>query len=74
MILYSYNCLECDVEFEAFRSMENRSEAACPYCGEFAPFVQSPVRFKLEGITGHFPTAYDKWTKVHEKEAKREPR
>lgn len=73
MMLYSYNCLECG-EFEAFSTLANRHEdKPCPYCGEFGIFVQSPVRFTLEGITGHFPTAYDRFTQVHEKEAKREP-
>jgi len=31
------------------------------------------VRSKLEGITGDFPTAYDRWAKVHE-EANRQAR
>lgn len=41
-------------------------EILCPVCSEAAQRVISPVRSKLEGITGAFPTAHDHWARVHE--------
>jgi len=46
----------------------------CGVCGEVASRIISPVRCKLEGFTGDFPSAYRKWeenlaeaTRVEEK-------
>jgi hypothetical protein len=33
----------------------------CPECSQDAERIISPPVFKLEGITGQFPTAYDAW-------------
>lgn len=33
----------------------------CPHCHNEASRIISSPRFKLEGITGAFPTAYDAW-------------
>lgn len=72
MFLYDYHCKSCGENFESFSSMQSRDEPkSCPSCMEPSDRVQSKVRFKLEGITGHFPTAYDRWANIHEKEAKR---
>lgn len=48
-------------------------EILCRTCDEPAQRIISAVRSKLEGITGDFPTAYDKWARVHE-EANRQAR
>jgi hypothetical protein len=34
---------------------------ACPICSQDAKRIISTPMFKLEGITGQFPTAYDAW-------------
>lgn len=33
----------------------------CPHCHNEASRIISSPRFKLEGFTGAFPTAYDAW-------------
>lgn len=42
-------------------------------CGSPARKIISPVRFKLDGTSGDFPTAADKWARMHE-DATREAR
>jgi hypothetical protein len=41
-------------------------EILCPICSEAAQRVISPVRCSLDGISGAFPTASDKWARMHE--------
>jgi PHP family Zn ribbon phosphoesterase len=36
----------------------------CNTCGALAYKGVSAPRFKLEGFTGNFPTAYDRWEQV----------
>lgn len=36
-------------------------------CGEESKRIITPITFTLEGYSGHFPTAADKWTREHEK-------
>lgn len=38
----------------------------CEVCGDQAHRVVSTPNFKLDGITGAFPTAADKWARIHE--------
>lgn len=38
----------------------------CPDCEELAFRAISAPRIKLEGISGSFPSAYDKWANQHE--------
>jgi hypothetical protein len=42
----------------------------CPHCDLLAHRKLAAPRSKLEGITGAFPTAYDRWATVHEQAAK----
>ena len=72
MILYRYNCIEHG-EFEGFNTVEKREFKPCPKCGKDTQYMVAAPRVKLEGITGDFPTAADKWAKLHETEAKRQP-
>ena len=69
--LFEYRCKSGHVS-EALTYYETQ-EIHCRSCGEPAQRIISPVRSKLEGITGAFPTAYDRWAKVHE-EANRQAR
>lgn len=38
----------------------------CKVCGAGAYRMVSTPNFKLDGITGAFPTASDKWARIHE--------
>ena len=38
----------------------------CPHCRNDATRLISTPRIRLEGITGSFPDAADRWTKKHE--------
>ena len=42
----------------------------CPHCRNDATRLISTPRIKLEGITGDFPDAADKWTRNHEEATK----
>lgn len=65
-MLNDYYCQECDFTFEEF----GENTCSCPKCSSSVKKIISPIRFKLEGVSGDFPTAYDKWTKDHERSAK----
>lgn len=54
---------------EVFGNLEDTFR--CGECGEDAKRVITPIRFKLDGTSGHFPTAADKWAKRHIQGAKR---
>jgi len=38
----------------------------CPHCRNEASRIISSPRISLEGITGAFPSAFDKWARKHE--------
>ena len=40
-------------------------QLVCPICGDVAHRVISKPRFKLDGVSGAFPTAADKWARDH---------
>ena len=40
---------------------------ACPECELTAKRIISGTSFRLEGVSGDYPTAADKWTKLHER-------
>ena len=69
MILYDYKC-ECGNVFEAFASIHDRTHD-CERCGKEALRQISTPMIKLEGWSGHFPTAKQKFIKMHEEEAKK---
>ena len=71
-MIYEYQCPEHGI-FEAITKIEDRDNPCpCPKCGTLSDRIMSATRFKLEGISGDFPTAADKWADMHGKEAKRE--
>lgn len=43
----------------------------CGECGQEAKRIISPIRCKLEGVSGDFPGEAMKWAKRHERAAKR---
>lgn len=44
----------------------------CPTCGKDAIRLVSSPQVKLEGITGAFPGAYDRWERVRAEKLKEE--
>lgn len=46
----------------------------CDRCGEEATKIQSTIRFKLDTVSGHFPSATDKWAKNRRLKLKEEQR
>jgi hypothetical protein len=67
--LFDFRCKNNHVE-ERFIDTQF-VEVECSKCGELASRLISPVRSKLEGITGAFPTAYDRWGTVHKEAAQK---
>lgn len=62
---------ECDVgHLEEVFCDDKTIQLECPICGGVANRLVSKPRFKLDGITGSFPTAADKWAKTHEEAAR----
>ena len=67
MILYDFTCSNNHTT-EHFVSSDTK-EVVCPECGLKPKRVISKTSFKLEGTSGDFPTAADKWARRHEKES-----
>jgi len=74
MILYDFQCTDCGAKSEAFGKMNDKDQQIPCECGGQARRVISPVRFKLEGISGDFPTASDQWVKQRQDRMKWEKR
>jgi putative FmdB family regulatory protein len=60
--LYDFRCTNDHIT-EKFTDLAEGHTYRCNECGAEAKRVISPVHFKLEGVTGHFPTAADQWAK-----------
>jgi len=65
--LRDYRCDRCEAITEEFGLVTDTHRCVC---GGSARYKISAPLFKLEGVTGDFPTAADKWAKDHEKAAK----
>lgn len=61
-VMRDFSCNSCGIVFE--RLTDKRSVECV--CGAEAHDVPCAPSFRLEGVTGHFPTAADKWARVHE--------
>lgn len=64
----------CGIVEEHFIDLESEGPPVCNKCGLKMKRVQSPIRFKLEGLSGDYPTAADKWVKQREEKLKLEKR
>lgn len=62
-VMRDFKCVECEAVFER---LTNARVAQCE-CGGMARDVLCAPTFRLEGVTGHFPTAADRWARDHEK-------
>ena len=67
-IINDFQCSEGHTTEHLVEHTQNT--VVCPVCGKRAQRQLAAPRSKLEGITGAFPSAYDKWAKVHEQAAK----
>jgi putative FmdB family regulatory protein len=72
--LYDYHCKKCDETFDEFRQVNQRLTCKCPKCGTVAKKLPSVARLDYYnmGVDSGFPTAIDKWDKMHRKEARRQ--
>ena len=59
---YDFMCEDFHM-FESFINSEDRA-LPCKICGEEAKRIISCPTIKLEGITGSFPGAAEKWARV----------
>jgi hypothetical protein len=61
------NDFECDNGHLSEHLVDRSTDRVqCPHCDLLATRKLAAPRSKLEGITGAFPTAYDRWARVHE--------
>ena len=68
--LFDFFCDDKHVT-EALRDDSVRT-ISCPICGKDAVRAVSAPSIKLEGFTGAFPDAYDRWTRVRAEKLKQE--
>lgn len=60
-----------DEDFDGIKARLRPAKVVCSSCGSNELIVlPSTPRSKLEGITGAFPSAADRWANVHEQAAK----
>jgi len=67
--IFDFRCSTCRRKFEAIVDLSSTMTIRCS-CGQTAYKVLSPVRASLDPLSGHFPSATDKWAKEHEQKAK----
>jgi hypothetical protein len=60
--MYDFKCKQ-DHLMESFVD-ETVKETTCDVCGEFATRILSPVNISLDPISGLFPSATAKWSKM----------
>lgn len=71
--MYDYKCLDCGNTEEHIRKMDEReSPLVCQGCQGVMQVQLSAPRIDLEGITGDFPGAADKWVRVRQQKMKQE--
>lgn len=61
--IFDVQCESCNEVTEVFG--RDHDEFRCGACDAPAKRIISPVRCKLEGVTGHFPGAAMKWEREH---------
>jgi len=70
--LFDFQCAKGH-RFEEMVKAEVR-ETKCATCGKKAKRLMSAPRVSLEGISGDFPSAADKWVQRRESHMKKEKR
>lgn len=66
--LFDVKCAQGHVTEDWVESRDGTT--TCSQCGSTAKPIYTPVHFSLEGASGHFPTAHDRWVREHEQGAK----
>ena len=69
-ILNDFLCDEGHVT-EALRD-DSEQSIVCPVCGNTAVKALAAPQIKLEGFSGAFPDAYDRWSRVRADKLKQE--
>jgi putative FmdB family regulatory protein len=71
--LYSYLCPN-EHTFDELTSVDKRKKHKCPECGKMARQQLTAARLDYYnmGVQSGFPTAIDKWDKMHRQMARRE--
>ena len=64
MIIFDFKCMVCEAVHEKLVASHETSRQ-CPECGCQAKRIISPVRCKLDPISGDFPGATLAWEKRH---------
>jgi len=65
MPIYEYECTKCGNISEHLVPMKFRDNTQeCPECSSPTVVIISAPQIRLEGISGDFPSAYDRWEKV----------
>ena len=59
--ILDYRCDDCCTITEHFVTKDEPRE--CQHCGGVSRSFISGTSFRLEGVSGDFPTAYQKWDK-----------
>jgi DNA-directed RNA polymerase subunit RPC12/RpoP len=68
-LLNDFVCSHCGTVTEALIDTEYRT-IECPECQGNATIVQAMPTVRLEGITGAFPGAADRWARIREDNAR----
>ena len=67
-LLYSYQCRHCGELFTGWNQLSKRYTHPCKSCSELAElFINGGVHFRLDPVSGDFPSTTRKWEKSHEK-------
>jgi Zn finger protein HypA/HybF involved in hydrogenase expression len=67
--IYDARCTVCEEITEVFG--RESDDFRCGACGSPAKRIVSPVKCKLEGVTGDFPGASIKWERDHVRRAQK---
>jgi len=70
--IYDVRCTSCNTVTEAFG--RESDDFRCGVCDSPAKRIVSPVRSKLEGVSGDFPGAAIKWEREHARGATKDKR
>lgn len=68
-ILNDFICSACGIVTEKLADSEYRT-IECPECHGDAVILQAMPTVRLEGITGAFPGAADRWARIREDNAR----
>lgn len=68
--MFEFLCADGHVSEQLVDS--NARDSLCRVCGGVAQRIVSSPNIKLEGFTGAFPGAYDRWERVRAEKLKQE--